>query len=164
MYPLIGFRLRIKNLSDGYSELNIDEIVELLKHQRERGKIREFTYTPINVKQYMMSQGFKSNGEIDIKGFYGGGKFGDIMDSLFRNIWGLTDVGSHTGRSKMKTMADMEYVYLSDEEREYLERLVSTGANKARRISFIKTVSGSQDKVKVQWRFTTKDARDKLTG
>ena len=35
------------------------------------------------------------------------------MDGLFRNIWLLTNIGSHTGRNKMTTRADMEFIITS---------------------------------------------------
>jgi len=35
------------------------------------------------------------------------------MDGLFRKIWLLTDIGSHTGRNKITTRADMEFIITS---------------------------------------------------
>ena len=62
------------------------------------------------IKEYMKSSGYESNGEIDFRKIYGGEKYGEAMDNLFRKIWLLTDIGSHTGRSKMTTRADMEFI------------------------------------------------------
>ena len=65
------------------------------------------------IKEYMKSSGYESNGEIDFRKIYGGEKYGEAMDGLFRKIWLLTDIGSHTGRSKMTTRADMEFIITS---------------------------------------------------
>lgn len=65
------------------------------------------------IKEYMKSSGCESNGEIDFRRIYGGEKYGEAMDGFFRKIWLLTDIGSHTGRSKMTTRADMEFIITS---------------------------------------------------
>ena len=65
------------------------------------------------IKEYMKSSGYESNGEIDFRKIYGGEKYGEAMDSLFRKIWLLTDIGSHTGRNKITTRADMEFIITS---------------------------------------------------
>jgi len=65
------------------------------------------------IKEYMKSSGYESNGEIDFRKIYRGERYGEAMDGLFRNIWLLTDIGSHTGRSKMTTRADMEFIITS---------------------------------------------------
>ena len=61
----------------------------------------------------MKSLGYESNGEIDFRKIYRGERYGEAMDGLFRKIWLLTDIGSHTGRSKMTTRADMEFIITS---------------------------------------------------
>jgi len=65
------------------------------------------------IKEYMKSSGYESNGEIDFRKIYRGERYGEAMDGLFRNMWLLTDIGSHTGRSKMTTRADMEFIITS---------------------------------------------------
>lgn len=65
------------------------------------------------IKKYMINLGFESNGKIDFKKIYGGEKFGEFMNKIFRSLWGLTDIGSHTGRSKMTTASDVEFVITS---------------------------------------------------
>ena len=69
------------------------------------------------IKEYMKSLGYESNGKIDFKKIYRGDRYGEAMEGLFRNIWLLTDIGSHTGRSnKMTTRAaraDMEFIITS---------------------------------------------------
>ncbi len=66
-----------------------------------------------SVKIYMKNYGYISNKDIDFEKLYGGESFGKAIDGLFRSIWGLTDIGSHTGRGKMTTRADMELVITS---------------------------------------------------
>ena len=65
------------------------------------------------IKEYMKSSGYESNGEIDFRKIYGGERYGEAMDGLFRNIWLLTNIGSHTGRNKITTRADMEFIITS---------------------------------------------------
>ena len=66
------------------------------------------------IKEYMKSSGYESNGEIDFRKIYGGERYGEAMDGLFRNIWLLTNIGSHTGRgNKMTIRADMEFIITS---------------------------------------------------
>jgi len=65
------------------------------------------------IKEYMKSLGYESNGEIDFRKIYRGERYGEAMDGLFRKIWLLTDIGSHTGRNKITTRADMEFIITS---------------------------------------------------
>ncbi|MCW3131911.1 MAG: hypothetical protein N2V73_04235 [Candidatus Methanospirare jalkutatii] len=65
------------------------------------------------IKEYMKSSGCESKGGMDFRRIYGGEKYGEAMDGFFRKIWLLTDIGSHTGRSKMTTRADMEFIITS---------------------------------------------------
>ena len=64
------------------------------------------------IKKYLINLGFELNGKVDFKKLYGG-NFGEIIDNIFKNLWGLTSIGSHIGRSKMTTRADMEFIITS---------------------------------------------------
>lgn len=65
------------------------------------------------IKEYVINLGFESNGKVDFKKIYEGEKFGECMDKIFTSLWCLTSVGSHAGRSKMTTTADMEFIITS---------------------------------------------------
>jgi len=70
-----------------------------------------------DIKNYLKRKGYTKTVEnkekIDFKKLYGGERIGNAMDKLFKGLWELTDIGSHTGRSKLITRADMELVITS---------------------------------------------------
>jgi hypothetical protein len=75
-----------------------------------------------NFRDYIKKRGFikvvedsegKKKEKIDFKKLYNGERFGDAMDKIFTGLWTLTDIGSHAGRSKLTTRADMEFVMTS---------------------------------------------------
>jgi len=75
-----------------------------------------------NFRDYVKKRGFikvvedsegKKREKIDFKKLYNGERFGDAMDKIFTGLWTLTDIGSHAGRSKLTTRADMEFVMTS---------------------------------------------------
>ena len=75
-----------------------------------------------DLKSYIKKKGFtkhfedsegKKKEKIDFKKLYGGEKFGEAMDKIFTGLWTLSDIGSHTGRSKLTKRADMEFVITS---------------------------------------------------
>lgn len=66
------------------------------------------------IKSYMKEHGLiDEKGEIDFVKIYSGENFGEAVDNIFCGLWRLSDVGSHAGRSKLTSRADMEFTITS---------------------------------------------------
>lgn len=64
-----------------------------------------------DLKEYIKDYGLLNNqGKIDFEKIYGGERFGEAMDKIFSGLWTLTDIGSHTGRSKIIKRDDIEFI------------------------------------------------------
>jgi hypothetical protein len=65
------------------------------------------------LKSYAKDLGFVDNDKINFAKIYGvspGSELVRGMDSILRELWALTSVGSHAGRSRFIKRADVEFV------------------------------------------------------
>jgi hypothetical protein len=62
------------------------------------------------LKSYARDHNLIKDGEIDFRKIYGGENYGDAMEKIFGGLWSLTSIGSHIGRSKMTSRADIEFI------------------------------------------------------
>jgi len=53
------------------------------------------------------------NDRVNFKEIYGGDRIAEAVDKVFSGLWLLTNIGSHTGRSKIVKKADIEFVITS---------------------------------------------------